>query len=93
LITRKDKIIAAAKADGLIQQLAGKYSKEDLNDAGEILKKQLGVERRDDVQMKRRCNVLRLIDRINAAIINAEELPFYVEHMYFNMNRTEDYNL
>ena len=51
------------------------------------------AERRDDIQRKRRCNVLKLIDRVGAEIINAEELPFYNEDMYFNMNKTEDYNL
>jgi len=66
LITRKDEIIAAAKADGLIQQLAGKYSKACLSDAEEILKEQLKLKRRYDVQKKRRCNVLKLIDRIGA---------------------------
>jgi hypothetical protein len=45
------------------------------------------------VQKKRKCNVLSLIDLIGAEIIYAESLPFYNEDLYFNMNRTEDYNL
>jgi molybdopterin-guanine dinucleotide biosynthesis protein A len=90
---KTDKLITIAKADGFIQQLAGKYSEACLSDAEEILKEQLEAERRDDTQMKRRCNVLKLIDRVGTEIIDAEELPFYIEDMYFNMNKTEDYKL
>ena len=45
------------------------------------------------MQKKRRCNVLKLIDYVGAKIINAEELPFYTKDLYFNMNKTKDYNL
>jgi len=37
--------------------------------------------------------VLRLIELVGTEIISAESLPFYSEDLYFNMNRTEDYNL
>ena len=37
--------------------------------------------------------MLSLIDLVGAEIISAESLPFYNEDLYFNMNRTEDYNL
>jgi hypothetical protein len=37
--------------------------------------------------------VLSLIDIVDAEIIPAESLPFYSEDLYFNMNRTKDYNL
>jgi molybdopterin-guanine dinucleotide biosynthesis protein A len=87
------KIITIAKADGFIQQLAGKYSKECLDDVEEILKEQLEFERKDEIQKKRRCNVLKLIDRVGAEIINAEMLPFYNEDLYLNMNKSEDYEL
>ena len=90
---KTEKLITIAKADGFIQQLAGKYSKTCLNAAEEILNEQLEAERRDNVQRKRRCNVLKLIDQVGAEIINAEELPFYNDNLYFNMNKTEDYNL
>ena len=88
---RTSKLITIAKADGFIQQLAGKYSKACLNDAEKILKEQLEMERRDEIQQKRRCNVLKLIDRVGAEIIDAEKLSFYNEDLYFNMNKTEDY--
>jgi len=90
---KTDKLITVAKADGFIQQLAGKYSKECLSPSEEILKEGVNNENRDDVQKKRKCNVLNLIDTVGAEIIPAESLPFYKEELYFNMNRTEDYNL
>jgi molybdenum cofactor guanylyltransferase len=90
---KTDKLITVANADGFIQQLAGKYSKECLSPSEKILKEVVNNENRDAVQKKRKCNVLRLIDLVGAEIINAESLPFYNEDLYFNMNRTEDYNL
>ncbi|MCZ6701888.1 MAG: molybdenum cofactor guanylyltransferase [Ignavibacteria bacterium] len=90
---KTDKLITIAKADGFIQQLAGKYSKECLSPSEKILKELIENENRDEVQKKRKCNVLSLIDLVGAEIISAESLPFYNEDLYFNMNRTEDYNL
>jgi len=89
---KTDKLITIAKADGFIQQLAGKYSKECLSPSEKILKELIENENRDEVQKKRKCNVLSLIDLVGAEIISAESLPFYNEDLYFNMNRTEDYN-
>jgi hypothetical protein len=71
----------------------GKYSKECLSPSEKILKEVVNNENRNVVQKKRKCNVLSLIDIVGAEIIPAESLPFYSEDLYFNMNRTEDYNL
>ena len=90
---KTNKLIAVAKADGFIQQLAGKYSKECISPSEKILKEGVNNENRDGVQKKRKCSVLRLIDTVGAEIIPAESLPFYKEDLYFNMNHTEDYNL
>jgi molybdopterin-guanine dinucleotide biosynthesis protein A len=90
---KTDKLITVAKADGFIQQLAGKYSKECLSPSEKILQEVENNENRDEVQKKRKCNVLNLIDTVGAEIIPAESLSFYNEDLYFNMNRTEDYNL
>jgi len=90
---KTNKLITVAKADGFIQQLAGKYSKECLSPSEKILEEGINNENRDVVQKKRKCNVLSLIDIVGAEIIPAESLPFYNEDLYFNMNRTEDYNL
>ncbi len=88
-----NKLITIARADGYIQQLAGKYSKDCLVAAEDILKEQVNIENRNTKQRKRGCNVLKLIDKVGAEIISAESLPFYNEDLYFNVNRTEDYNL
>jgi len=90
---KTNKLITVAKADGFIQQLAGKYSKQCLSPSEKILQEVVNNENRDAVQKKRKCNVLSLIDTVGAEIISAESLPFYNEDLYFNMNRTEDYNL
>jgi molybdopterin-guanine dinucleotide biosynthesis protein A len=90
---KTDKLITVAKADGFVQQLAGKYSRECLSPSEKILKEGIINENRDAIQRKRKCNVLSLIDLVGAEIISAESLPFYNEDLYFNMNRTEDYNL
>jgi len=90
---KTDKLITVAKADGFIQQLAGKYSMECLSPSEKILKEATMNENRDNVQKKRKCNVLSLIDLVGAEIISAESLPFYNKDLYFNMNRTEDYNM
>jgi molybdopterin-guanine dinucleotide biosynthesis protein A len=90
---KTSELITIAKADGFIQQLAGKYSQACLSNAEKILDELLEDKQREDVQRKRRCNVLKLIDRIGAEIIDAEKLPFYKKDLYFNMNKTEDYEL
>jgi molybdopterin-guanine dinucleotide biosynthesis protein A len=90
---KTNKLITVAQADGYIQQLAGKYSRDCLNTAEEILEEQVNIENRNSEQRKRGCNVLRLIDRIGAEIILAESLPFYNEDLYFNVNKTADYDL
>ncbi len=90
---KTDKLITVAKADGFIQQLAGKYSKACLFPSEKILKEVVNNKNRAAVQKKRKCNVLSLIDIVGAEIIPAESLLFYNEDLYFNMNRTEDYNL
>jgi len=93
-VSQKEHITTkVAKADGFIQQLTGKYSKECLSPSEKILKEELNNENKDVVQKKRKCNVLSLIDLVGAKIIPAESLPFYNEDLYFNMNRVEDYNL
>ncbi len=90
---KTNKLITVAQADGYIQQLAGKYSKDCLKTAEEILEEQLNIENRNTEQKKRGCNVLRLINRIGAEIISAESLPFYNDDLYFNVNKTADYDL
>ncbi|MEE9572847.1 MAG: hypothetical protein V3W20_07365 [Candidatus Neomarinimicrobiota bacterium] len=82
---KTNKLITVAKADGFIQQLADKYSKEYLSPSEKIFKEVVNNKNRDAVQKKRKCIVLSLIDLAGAEIISAESLSFYDEDLYFNM--------
>ena len=90
---KTEKLITIAKADGYIQQLAGKYSIDCLNTAEKILEEYVNLENRNNNQVRRRCNVLKLIDKVGAEIISAESLTFYKKELFFNMNKVDDYNL
>jgi len=87
------KLITIAKADGYIQQLAGKYSKECAYEAEKILNEQLSEEIETSKQKNMNISVLKLIERVGAEIISAESLTFYKEEIFFNMNDVEDYKL
>ena len=84
------KPITVCKADGFIQQLAGRYSKSVLQDAEKLL-----INNKTDLtklhQTKKRCKVLKLLDKVTVEIIDAELLEIYKDFMFFNMNRKEDY--
>lgn len=87
---KTDHPVTVCRADGFIQQLAGRYSKTVLPEAESILSEGVN-EVRDDNQSKRKCAVLSLLDITGAEIIDASELEFYREGTFFNMNRPEDY--
>ena len=70
--------------------MAGRYSKSILSFAENSLKEG-NLENRDGIQKKRKCKVLSLLDTVGADIIDAESLDFYESHLFFNMNRKEDY--
>ena len=82
--------ITVCRADGYIQQLAGKYSKSLLPEIENLLKIE-DDETRDSNQKKRKCKVHLLLNLVGAEIIVAEELDFYSEGLFLNMNRPEDY--
>jgi molybdopterin-guanine dinucleotide biosynthesis protein A len=84
------KPITVCKADGFVQQLAGIYSKSVLPLAEKSLKASEEEIRNAD-QKKRRCKVLSLLDEAGAEVIEAEELDFYNEYIFHNMNKPEDY--
>ncbi|PJA99818.1 MAG: molybdenum cofactor guanylyltransferase [Ignavibacteriales bacterium CG_4_9_14_3_um_filter_30_11] len=87
---KTDKLITVCKADGFIQQLAGRYSKNVLPCAEEIILED-SKEVRGDKQEQRKCNVLNLLDKVGAEIIDAEDLDIYKGNIFFNMNKPEDY--
>lgn len=82
--------VTVCKADGFIQQLAGKYSQKVLEKAEQILLDN-EQEIRADKQVKRKCAVLRLLDKSGAEIIDASQLDFYEDGTFYNMNRPVDY--
>ncbi len=87
---RTNKPITVSRANGFIQQLAGRYSKAVLPEAENTLKN-YETELRDPSQKKRKCKLLSLLEIVGVEIINAEELDIYEEFLFFNMNRPEDY--
>ncbi len=90
---KTEKLITVAKANGYIQQLAGKYSKDCVYEAGKVLNYQLSTETKGIQQKKGDISALKLINRVGAEIISAESLPFYKDVIFFNMNDVDDYNL
>ena len=82
--------ITVCRADGYIQQLAGKYSKS-LTPKIEALLKIEEDETRDSNQKKRKCKVHSLLDLVGTEIIEAKDLDFYSDGIFLNMNRQEDY--
>ena len=82
--------ITVCRADGFIQQLAGKYSKSLMPKIEALLKIEED-ETRDSNQKKRKCKVHSLLDLVGSEIIEAKELDFYNEGIFLNMNRQEDY--
>ncbi len=85
-----DKPVTVCRADGFVQQLAGRYSKSVLPEAEKALKEDQEEQRNAD-QKKRKCKVLSLLDIVGAEIIDAETSPVYKEMLFFNMNRPDDY--
>ncbi len=83
--------ITVCQADGFIQQLAGKYSKSILPEIENILKLQ-DEEKYYPNKKKRKYSVLSLLNIVDAEIIKANDLHFYKEGTFLNMNRQEDYN-
>jgi len=90
---KTEKLITVARANGYIQQLAGKYSKGCAREAEKILNEQLSKEIETSEQKNKNLNVVKLIEMVGAEIISAESLTFYKEEIFFNMNDIEDYNL
>ena len=86
-----DKLIKVPIADGFIQQLCGLYNKECISSAEMILKESY-FEKRNDIQAKRKCNVLKLLDISGAEIIDIEnEYSNYEKYTFMNMNTPEEY--
>lgn len=87
-----NKPITVCRAEGFVQQLAGKYSKSILQNVENALKDS-EEEIRSFNQKKRKCKVHTLLEEVGAEIIESENLLIYEEHLFFNMNMRKDYEL
>lgn len=84
------KPITVARADGFVQQLCGVYSKKVLPEISELINE--NNFKLSNKNEKRICKVLQLVKKLDAEIIPIEtEFKDYVEGMFFNMNRPEEY--
>ncbi|MCL4549854.1 MAG: molybdenum cofactor guanylyltransferase [Bacteroidetes bacterium] len=86
-----DRPITVARADGFIQQLCGVYCRSLLNEIEKIIF-QSETEIRNNEQTKRKCSVHKLIENVNAEIIDIEnDYSTFWKETFFNMNQPEDY--
>ncbi len=82
---KTDKPVTVCRAEGFVQWLAGKYDKKVLPEIEKILR-----ENNNDSNSKKG-SVNFLLKKVGVEIINAEELQFYDEYLFFNMNEKSDY--
>lgn len=87
---KTDKAITVCNADGFIQQLAGKYSRSILTKTEELLVDGI-TSTSENKQYKRKSSVYNLIYKVGAEIIDVENINFYKEGTFYNMNRPKDY--
>jgi len=88
-----DKPISVSKANGNIQPLAGKYSKNCVDIAGRLLENNLTKISKGEARKKNGASVFSLLDKIDVEIVRVDDQPFYKDDLYLNMNSIEDYNL
>ncbi len=86
--------ITIAKADGFFQQLAGVYHKDSIKEIEKIINESATEEEnRSGEQVKRGCKVFKLVNNMNAKIIDAEsEIPNYKAGTFFNMNKPHEFD-
>ena len=87
---RTEQPVTVCRAEGFVQQLAGRYSKTVLQLAKASLTNEEN-ETRAENQKHRKCKVLSLLETVGAEIIDAESLPAYKPGMFLNMNRPDEY--
>ncbi|MCK9281765.1 MAG: molybdenum cofactor guanylyltransferase [Melioribacteraceae bacterium] len=79
---KSDKLIRFCKAGGYNQPLAGIYKK------GLIPEIEIFLNQSNDTSTK---SFHQLIKNVDAEIINPENLSFYKEELFFNVNNLKDY--
>ncbi|MCX7797811.1 MAG: molybdenum cofactor guanylyltransferase [Melioribacter sp.] len=76
-----DKPIKICRASGYLQPLVGIYSKSLINSIEKVLTQNLLHDK----------SLHSFLDNIEAEIINPENLDFYKDEFFFNINSPEDY--
>jgi len=83
--------VTICKAAGYFQPLAGVYSKEIFNALDEHLKNFDKLSSEGEIKHKKNCGMHDFLDSIPPEIINPENLDFYFDDLFFNINYPEDY--
>lgn len=81
---KSDNEIILPRAKGKIQQLCGVYSKSVADEIDNLF-----ILLDTDINIKG--SVFELLERVSKEIVDVDELPFYNENIFFNMNLPEDY--
>ncbi|MEN8194368.1 MAG: molybdenum cofactor guanylyltransferase [Bacteroidota bacterium] len=84
-----DKPITVCSSEGMLQHLAGRYSKSVLQNAEGLLKRE--AENNDPKTRKHCAKVYSLLTNVGFEEIKAEDLPGHNSTVFFNMNNKEDY--
>ncbi|MBU0561599.1 MAG: molybdenum cofactor guanylyltransferase [Bacteroidetes bacterium] len=86
-----EKPVTICCAAGYIQPLAGVYSKSMLDAVDKYLTT-FEIENSDSGESKNKiCRMHHFLDQIEIELINPQNLPFYKDELFFNMNRPDDY--
>lgn len=87
-----DKPVTICQAAGYLQPLAGVYSKKIFSALDEHLKNFEMLSSEGKIKHKKNCGMHDFLDSIPSEIINPENLDFYSDDLFFNMNNPEDYD-
>lgn len=83
---KSDKFIRIGRANNHAQTLFGMYSKNILSSLEKILAQNNNESIKQNI-----FSVFRLLDKVDHEIIDLEACEGYTEHLFYNMNRPEDY--
>ena len=92
LNVKTENPIVVPEEAGHTHYLCGIYSKSCIGAAENILTASREEPKSSSGKSGRKYNVRRLLDECGGEIIGIENLPFYSEDLFFNMNSFDDYN-
>lgn len=84
---KSNKLIRIGRANNHAQTLFGMYSKKILSYLENILD-----QNNNESIKQNKFSVFRLLDKVDHEVIDLETCEGYTEHLFYNMNRPEDYN-